>query len=206
MAKILLFGGTFDPVHNGHLQTARAALQTLHADRVMFIPANTSPHKLSSPNGASAPQHRLAMLRLAIGNDSKMEVSDIELLRPPPSFTIDTLAILRRDRPADTFILLIGADQLGALHNWREINTILETTSIAVLPRPGFAILPAAPENIPDHLWNKVLAGVLDIPQHNISATTIRQRLTRNLPLENQIPDAVLNYIRQYALYGSAER
>lgn len=206
MAKILLFGGTFDPVHNGHLQTARAALETLRADRVMFIPANTSPHKLSTPNVASTPQQRLAMLRLAAGDDSTMDVSDIELQRPPPSFMIDTLAILRRDRPGDIFTLLIGADQLAALHTWKEINTILETTPIAVLPRPGFTALLAAPENIPAHLWKKVISGILDIPQHDISATTVRQRLRRDLPLEKQIPDSVLKYIRQYALYGCAER
>lgn len=201
MAKILIFGGTFDPVHNGHLQTARAALRTLQADRIVFVPANTSPHKLMPAMAASAPQQRLAMLHLAIGDDPAMEVSALELLRPPPSYTIDTLAIFRRDRPGDEMTLLVGADQLLALHTWKEINAILETTPIAVLPRPGFEVPDQSPGNIPDHLWQKVITGILDIPQYPISATAIRQRLALGEPVADQIPDAVMAYIREHGIY-----
>ncbi|MGC8624749.1 MAG: nicotinate (nicotinamide) nucleotide adenylyltransferase [Phycisphaerae bacterium] len=201
MAKILIFGGTFDPVHNGHLQIARAALVRLHADRVVFIPANTSPHKLSANTSSATPQQRLAMLRLAIGEDPSLEVSDVELQRPPPSYTIDTLSIMQRDHPDDLLTLLIGADQLSALHTWREITTILKNTPIAVLPRPGYRIPEESP-HIPLHLWNQVRAGVLAIPKYAISATAIRQRLGQALPVINQIPPAVLDYIWRHRLYG----
>jgi nicotinate-nucleotide adenylyltransferase len=201
MAKILIFGGTFDPVHYGHLQTARAALRLLQANRIVFVPANTSPHKLSPAITASAPQQRLRMLQLAIGADPAMEVSAVELLRPPPSYTIDTLTIFRRDRPGDELTLLIGADQLAALHTWKEINAILESTFIAVLPRPGFDVPAKPPGYIRDDLWKKVIANILDIPQYAISATAIRQRLARGQQVADQLPEAVMAYIREQGLY-----
>ncbi len=201
MAKLLIFGGTFDPVHNGHLLTALAALQELHAQRVVFVPANTSPHKLSTPHCAALPQHRLAMLQLAVGDDPAMEVSAVELLRPAPSYTIDTLAILRRDRPGDTLILLVGADQLPALNTWKEIDAILATTPIAILPRPGFDAPKKPPGNIGDDLWKKVMGGVLKIPQYSISATAIRRAIAQGHPVSDQIPPAVMAYIRKHDLY-----
>ena len=200
MAKLLIFGGTFDPVHNGHLQTARAALTALNAQRIVFVPANISPHKLATHNSA-APQHRLAMLRLAIGDDPAMEVSAVELLRPAPSYTIDTLAILRRDRPGDTLILLVGADQLPALNTWKEIDTILATTSIAVLPRPGFDVPDQPPGNITDTLWKKVIGGMLQIPHYSISATAIRRSIAQGQVVSEQLPEAVIAYIQKHGLY-----
>ncbi len=205
MAKILIFGGTFDPVHNGHLQTARAAREKLEMDRVLFIPANTSPHKLSATTTGSTPQQRLKMLRLAIEDDPAMEVSEIELMRPPPSFTIDTLAILRRNRPGDSITLLLGADQLFALHTWREIQTLLEITPVAVLPRPGFAAPALSPGSIPQSLWQKVIANVLEIKPYDISATVIRQRILQGMPVDDQIPGPVLDFIRRHALYQTVQ-
>ena len=201
MAKLLIFGGTFDPVHNGHLLTARAAMNMLQAQRVVFVPANTSPHKLSTPQCATPPQHRLAMLQLAVGDDPAMEVSAVELLRPAPSYTIDTLAILRRDRPDDTLILLVGADQLPALYTWKEIDTILATTPIAILPRPGFEVPNKPPGNFGDDMWKKVMGGVLKIPQYGISATAIRRAIAQGQPVSDQIPEAVMAYIRNHRLY-----
>ncbi|MGC8540155.1 MAG: nicotinate (nicotinamide) nucleotide adenylyltransferase [Phycisphaerae bacterium] len=201
MAKLLIFGGTFDPVHNGHLLTARAAMDMLQAQRVVFVPANTSPHKLSTPQYATPSQHRLAMLQLAVGDDPAMEVSAVELLRPPPSYTIDTLAILRRDRPGDTLILLVGADQLPALNTWKEIDTILATTPIAILPRPGFEVPNKPPGNFGDEIWKKVIGGVLKIPQYSISATAIRRAIAQGQPVSDQIPKAVMAYIRNHRLY-----
>ena len=200
MAKLLIFGGTFDPVHNGHLRTARAALTALNAQRIVFVPANISPHKLETHNSA-LPQHRLAMLRLAIADDPAMEVSAIELLRPAPSYTIDTLAILRRDRPGDTLILLVGADQLPALHTWKEIDTILATTPIAVLPRPRFDVPDQPPGNITADLWKKAMDGMLNIPQYSISATAIRRAIAQGQGVSDQIPDAVMVYIQKHGLY-----
>lgn len=201
MAKLLIFGGTFDPVHNGHLLTARAAMNMLQAQRVVFVPANTSPHKLSTPQCATPPQHRLAMLQLAVGDDPAMEVSAVELLRPAPSYTIDTLAILRRDRPDDTLILLVGADQLPTLYTWKEIDTILATTPIAILPRPGFEVPNKPPGNFGDDMWKKVMGGVLKIPQYSISATAIRRAIAQGQPVSDQIPEAVMAYIRNHRLY-----
>lgn len=200
MAKLLIFGGTFDPVHNGHLQTARAALTALNAQRIVFVPANISPHKLERHNSA-LPQHRLAMLRLAIADDPGMEVSAVELLRPAPSYTIDTLAILRRDRPGDTLILLVGADQLPALHTWKEIDAILASTPIAILPRSGFNVPDLPPGNITADLWKKVIGGILQIPEYSISATAIRRAVAHGQALSEQLPQAVIAYIHKHGLY-----
>ena len=200
MAKILIFGGTFNPIHHGHLSTAQAARHALQADRILFVPANTSPHKLALTTAAT-PQQRLAMLRLATGDDRTMEVSNVELLRPPPSYTIDTLAILRRDHPGDTFTMLIGADQLPALHTWKNIDVIIQTTLIAVLPRPGFDIPARSPGGLAENLWKKAIMRVLDIPEYRISATAIRQRLADGEAVTDQVPAAVLAYIREHGLY-----
>ena len=204
MAKILIFGGSYDPVHVGHLQTARYALEKLPADRVLFIPTYESPHKLSAnqASAAATPRQRLAMLQLAIADDPSMEVSDIELPRPPPSYTIDTLRVLQNQRPHDRFTLLIGSDQLPGLHTWRDIATIIETTPIAVLPRPGYPAPAKSPGNISEHLWNRVCAGILDIPMFNVSATDIRARLAQGLSTVTLLPPAVMEYIQQHRLYG----
>jgi nicotinate-nucleotide adenylyltransferase len=204
MAKIILFGGTFDPVHYGHLYTARAALQTLGMERVLFIPANTSPHKVSARTTGATPRQRLEMLRLAIADQPSMELTDIELMRPPPSFTSETLAILRRNCPSDHFTLLVGADQLPALHTWRDIQAVLETTPVAVLPRPGCVVPALSPGTIPQRLWQRVIVNVLNIQPYDISSTSIRRRIVQGLPVDDDIPAAVMDYIRRYGLYQAA--
>src|SRR3954468_7146101 len=115
MAHILLYGGTFDPIHNGHLITCRRARELLNADSVLLFPARQSPHKSTRAPGASGEQ-RLAMIHLAIAKEPGFAVDDRELKREGPSYTVDTFRELKAERPGDRFTLLLGTDQLPKLH------------------------------------------------------------------------------------------
>ena len=115
--RVGIFGGTFDPVHHGHLLLAEAALEQLDLDRILFIPAALSPFKQDRPPGAS-PEQRLRMLRLATGSEPRFGVDDRELHREGPSFTLETVRSLLGDYPGVRFLLLVGADNLGDLDRW----------------------------------------------------------------------------------------
>ncbi|HMD53203.1 MAG TPA: nicotinate (nicotinamide) nucleotide adenylyltransferase [Phycisphaerae bacterium] len=201
MAQMVIFGGTFDPVHNGHIQLARSAKNMLHADKVLLIPAAVSPHK-SNTTTASA-QDRLAMLRLATANEPDIEISDLEIKRPPPSYTFDTIQSLRKQFPTDEFVLLIGADQLPKLHTWHKIGELLAGVKTAVLPRDGSPI----PENPPDKIlapcWPEIKKNVLELPKIVISATDIRQRVSQGLSISGLVHPDVERYIGERHLYSS---
>src|SRR5262249_51402546 len=140
MQHTLLYGGTFDPIHLGHLITCQRARELLKADRVLLIPAAVSPHKTGHHlKSAAAAQHRLAMLQLAVENAPHFAVDSRELNRLGPSYTADTLDQLQQENPSTRFTLLIGADQLPKFHTWVRVQDILKQTptrDIAILGRP----------------------------------------------------------------------
>ncbi|MGN6367982.1 MAG: nicotinate (nicotinamide) nucleotide adenylyltransferase [Phycisphaerae bacterium] len=143
----LIYGGTFDPIHHAHLLTALRAREILHADKVLFIPAHISPHK-THRRSASA-EHRLNMLHLALADHAYFLADARELDRGErtgtPSYTIDTIESLRAENPADTYTLLLGADQLPALHTWHRIGELVDLIDLAVLGRPTPPNLPYPP-------------------------------------------------------------
>ena len=185
--RIGILGGSFDPIHHGHLILARAALEELGLDRVLFIPANLSPHKTDTRPATA--QDRLAMAQLAIEGESGFAASDLEILRPPPSFTVDTLRALRALQPDDAFTLLIGADNVTKFGTWREPDEIRRLAGLAVLDRANHDT---------KHDW-PVVRRLVDI-----SSTDIRARVAAGRGIRYLTPDSVCDYITSHGLYRHA--
>jgi len=187
--RLGLYGGTFDPVHLGHLILARDALEQLKLDAVLFIPARQSPFK-PGKTGAHEKQ-RLAMLKLALKGREKFWLSRCELDRPAPSYAIDTAVEIHDAFPHAKLHWLIGADQLPDLHRWHRVAELKKLVTFALLPRGG-----EAPRRLP--------AGVLSLPrprQVDISATEIRLRVKSHLPIDPLVPAPVAAYIARHRLY-----
>ncbi|MFZ9932744.1 MAG: nicotinate-nucleotide adenylyltransferase [Chthoniobacterales bacterium] len=182
-----ILGGSFDPIHHGHLILARAALEQLALDRVLFIPAALSPHKTQTKPATA--QDRLAMLQLAIEREPDFESCDLELHRPPPSYTVHTLRNLREKYPDDELILLIGADNVAGFDTWLDPDEILRLARIAVLDRAGAAITRDWP----------VVRRLIDI-----SSTGIRARAAEGRSIRYLTPAGVCDYIAAHGLYRHA--
>lgn len=133
VSKLGIYGGTFDPIHNAHLILAREALEQLELDRLVFVPAAASPHKLEQT--AAHPDVRLQMLRAAVEGEPRFEVDDVELRRPPPSFTIETVEELRRREPQADIFYLVGSDNLPRLATWHRFDDLQKLVRFVVLAR-----------------------------------------------------------------------
>ncbi|MFW6066107.1 MAG: nicotinate-nucleotide adenylyltransferase [Planctomycetota bacterium] len=202
--SMVIFGGTFDPVHNGHLIVARAAAEACGIGKVMLIPSAQPPHK--PPAGAFA-EHRLEMLRLAVAGEPMFEVSDTELRRSGPSYTIDTLRQLRDELPGTRLYLLIGADMLADLPQWHRARDVVAEVDLIVAARnPWQEQLPAVLKKLGEHFDAKTLerlsSSVVETPRVDISSTEIRRRLTKGLSVRYLLPEAVIDYIRRHELYA----
>jgi len=192
--KIGLFGGSFDPIHLGHLQLAQWTHKKLSLDRIVFIPAATPPHKLAIK--LTDASHRLRMIRLAIKNYAGFEVSDVELKRSGISYTIDTILYFQRTfkLKKENLFVIIGADSLVDFPNWKDPDRILQNCQIVVLQRPGVELDRASPDL-------REQAIILPSPLIRISATAIRERVKKRLPIGNLVPEPVERYIREHGLY-----
>ena len=218
--RLGLFGGSFNPIHNGHLAIARQAHEILKLDRTLFIPPGDPPHK--QDGALAAAQHRLEMGRLAISGTPAFELSDIEVARQGKSYSIDTVRELQqRYGPAATLFFLIGLDAFLDLPNWREPDALLAACSFVVISRPGqsFTALATLPflRNLPTDKLMALDAGQLnrlDLPLPSgqaliclalkpspISASDIRQRIQRGALLANLLPPPVESYILHTQLY-----
>lgn len=196
-----VFGGVFDPVHDGHLAAARAALAALPIDGVRFLLAGSPPHK---PSGAPAPaEHRLRMLSLALAGEPRFSVDDRELHRAGPSYTVLTLRELAREHPGRRIHLLIGADNAATLRTWHRAEEILALSDPVIVPRPGYAPrferhdLPFVPDDRREALNRLSLGGV----SLDISSSEVRERVRAGLPLDGWVPLAVAEYIALHGLY-----
>lgn len=190
--KIGLLGGSFDPVHFGHLLAAQDAYEQHRLDRLIFVPAAQAPLK---PNDVqSSATDRLAMLRSAIEWDRRFEISDVELLRGGVSYTIDSARHFRALYPHDELYWIIGGDQLPKLHLWREIGELAKLVEFIFLERPGFPVK-AAPD-IPGLRLHRCDGHLLAI-----SSTELRERTRRGLSLDYFVPHKAIVYIRQHDLY-----
>lgn len=190
--RIGVFGGSFDPIHLGHVAAARAAADRLDLDRVLFIPARQQP--LKRGGHAASPDDRAAMVRAAVAADARFALDDRELRRAGPSYTVDTLRSLRAEYPRDTLFLLVGADAARELPRWREADVIPQLAEVVVLTRPGI-----------DAPVGDAVARRLDIPAHDIAAQDIRARCRRGEPLAGLVPDAVARYIAAHRLYTNGD-
>ena len=197
-----LLGGSFDPVHNGHLVLARDLRERLGLDRMVLIPAAQSPFQRERGHGASAAR-RLAMARLAARGEAGLEVSDQEMRRPGPSYTVDTVRFFRAVHPGARLVWMVGADNLAGLPRWREAEALLGLCEIWVVARGGIDTTAArrALAGLPP-LFRRALRGrLLETRRMEISSTEIRDRVRRGLSNKGLVPDAVNAYIARHSLY-----
>ncbi|WP_129627359.1 nicotinate-nucleotide adenylyltransferase [Candidatus Oscillochloris fontis] len=196
--RIGVYGGTFDPVHIGHLAIAEEVRYALRLDQVIFVPAARQPLKGVAP-GAS-PTQRLEMVRLACAANPAFAVSDLELRRPPPSYTRDTLVGLRNHLPPFSHLTLImGADAARDLPRWHRVHEILRLAQLAVVARPDH---PCDLADLESRLPGvRLRTTLIDGPRLTVSSTDLRLRLASGRPTRYQIPDAVLAYIAHHGLY-----
>ncbi len=196
--RLGLLGGTFDPVHRGHLAVARAGRDELGLDEVLFLPAGQPWRKAGRMIASS--EHRLAMLRKALEGEAAFQVSRLELDRPGPSYTADTLEALRDDRPEDELIFLLGEDALMDLSNWERPQRILELARLAVARRADSSpeALKEAERRLPG-LGERVIW--LKMPAVAVSASEIRERVRGGQPIGDLVPATVEEYIRKQGLY-----
>ena len=191
--KIGILGGTFDPVHRGHLALARAAADQFALDKVLFIPAFIPPHKAGRRDLTPAP-YRYRMVELAIRPESQFEVSDIEFSRPDLSYTVDTLRGLKEHYPASEFFLILGADSLAEFSNWQEPDQILGMARILCAARPGVR----EPEDAPAH-------EPIKMPECPIASSQIREKVFRGEPVRDLLPEGVWDYIERMKLYAGRD-
>lgn len=194
--RVGVLGGTFDPVHAGHLAVARAARKELGLDLVLFVPAGQPWRKTREITTA---EHRLAMLRLAIGDEDGFGISDIELQRAGPTYTADTLDTLSGERLDDEFWFIIGADALADLPNWKDPDRIAKHAIIAVAERNG-ADIEEAIAAVP------ALAGRIvrfAMPEIEVSSTEVRSCVRHRQSIEELVAPPVAKYITARGLYRS---
>ena len=197
--RIGLFGGSFDPVHNGHLAAARRAREAGGLDEVVFIPAAASPLKVGRMVAPDA--DRLAMLRLAIADESAFSVSDYEIAKAGVSYTIDTVRHFEAAWPGVRLVLIIGADSLATLHRWREAEALAGLCEILTLARPGWPV-----DRVPGFEGEtaaRLLAGVVEDFSQDVSSSEDRRRLEAGRSVDGIVPAAVAAYIRGKNLYVS---
>ncbi|MFZ5518307.1 MAG: nicotinate-nucleotide adenylyltransferase [Candidatus Zhuqueibacterota bacterium] len=195
MTKIGLFGGSFDPIHYGHLQIADWTRQHLALEKIIFIPAAIPPHKLHSIIASA--EHRYTMIQLAIAQYPHFEISDVELNRTGISYTIDTVNYYRDmySLQREELFLLIGGDSLMDLPSWRFPDKILSNCTVVVYQRRG-----TNPASLPDDIARQV--RILDTPIIDISSTMIREKIAAGESITNLTSPHVAEYISVHHLYG----
>lgn len=192
-----LLGGTFNPVHEGHLSIAREALRLFALDAVWFIPCAVPPHKPVHDLASNA--DRLAMLRLAIAGEPRFAALDVEFNRPGKSYTLDTVRALQALHPADAFVFIVGADTLPELPTWHRPLDLLALVRIVSLARPGF-VPAAAAIDLPPPWPEKLLADLRAGEPLAVSSREIRAKIAAGQPV-SLVPDSVLRYIEEHNLY-----
>lgn len=207
MQRIGILGGTFDPIHYGHLVIAEEVRTTLDLAEIVFVPAGHPPHKQGRT--ITAAYHRLAMLDLALASNPHFTISQVDLERPEPSYTVETLRLLRKVWGLQTALyFVIGGDSLEDLLTWRDPAGILEQlTALVAVQRPGYQEAPAYLAQLEARLpgiQQRLIS--LPAPQLHISATDLRLRVAEGRPIKYQTPETVEHYIAQHALYQPQQR
>ncbi len=197
--NIGVIGGTFDPIHNGHLLIAQEVSTRLSLAEVFFVPAGQPWLKANSP--VSAAEHRLEMVRLAIADRPHFKLSAVDIDRAGPSYTTDTIADLQSQLGADTeLFFILGWDSLAALPQWHEPSRLIEMCYLVAVPRPGYRRPKVKSLEKSIHGISRRLM-LLDRPEVDISAAVIRERVARGLSIRHLVPGPVNRYIKQHRLY-----
>jgi len=194
--RIGLLGGTFDPIHIGHLVMADRAREQLDLDQIIFLPAGVPPHKQHEQH--TSVRHRLAMLDLALNGRHEFVLSDRDIRPDRPSYTVELLREFRHDHPESELVFIIGGDSLRDFPTWHDPEGIISLARLGVADRPG--------ATIPDDVFKKVpglKAAVMPIesPLLDISGTDLRTRIANGSSVHYLIPEAVIGYIRLHSLY-----
>jgi nicotinate-nucleotide adenylyltransferase len=186
--RIGVFGGSFDPVHAGHLIVAEAAAELLVLDQIRFIPARRQPFKHAKHH--ASPDDRVAMLQLALEGNPRFVLDRQEMRRDGPSYTVDTLEALHNQFPSDQLFLLVGADAARDLPKWREVDRFRDLATVVVLTRPDVST--------PTH---RVVGQVLTVPRVDVSATAIREAVRDGRSIRYLVPEQVMEYLHRHELY-----
>ena len=197
--NIGVLGGTFDPIHMGHLVLAEEVRARLDLAEILFVPAGQPWLKVGSP--VSSAGHRVEMVRLAIADRPYFKLSTIEIERAGPTYTVDTIAELKAQLGAgDELFFILGRDNLAELPRWRQPSRLITMCRLVAVPRPGYPLpdLKALEASIPG-LSQRVM--LMDKPEIDISASAIRDRVARGLSIHHLVPEPVAGYIRQHKLY-----
>jgi nicotinate-nucleotide adenylyltransferase len=197
--RLGLLGGTFNPPHLGHLVCAQEAHHRLGLDRVLLLPARTPPHKEVADD--PGPEVRLRLCELAVAGDERFGVSDLELSRTGPSYTVDTLRARHEHDPGDELTFIVGADMALSLASWREPAEVLRLARLAVAERDGAARERIAAAVAPFHDGTRL--DVFAMPRLDISSTLVRERVAQGRPVRWLVPDAVAAEIDARGLYRS---
>ncbi|MEE8317448.1 MAG: nicotinate-nucleotide adenylyltransferase [Candidatus Omnitrophota bacterium] len=188
--RIGILGGTFNPIHLGHLYLARKVLDKLSLEKIIFIPTYLPPHKKNT--GITEIRHRYSMVRLAIAGNRSFEVSDIEIKRKGRSYSVETLRQIRKRHGDSAEIFFItGSDSLKELDSWKGLKEILMLSRFVIVKRPGFAIRNISRDFI-----------MLDVDAKDISASSIRKMIKKGEPISGVVPKEVVSYIKRHGLYG----
>ena len=200
MAGVGVLGGTFDPPHIGHLVIAQEALAQLSLARVLFAPTRQPPHKPT--NGITPIEHRLAMVRLAIAPHPEFSLSEIDVDRPGPTYTVDTMRLLHKQFPDDELYFIMGMDSLASILTWRSPDQLIQQCRLAVFNRPGFSTDLAALETKLPGLSERTV--LLPAPALDIAASDLQRRVRAGLAIAHLVPESVAAYIAEHGLYRSA--
>jgi nicotinate-nucleotide adenylyltransferase len=197
--RLGLFGGTFDPIHLGHLILAEACREACGLERVRFIVAGAPPHK---PGGRTSVADRLEMARIAVAGHPAFEVSDIESRRPGPHYSAETVEAVHAERPDDDLFFLIGADSLADLPTWRQPERILKLVTLVVVNRPGIDVPnETLPFNLPADAQP---VERVTIPPIGIASHDLRRRVAEGRSIRYQVPRGVQAYIEAQGLFRKA--
>ena len=196
--RLGVVGGTFDPIHNGHIAAAEAAIECAELDEVVFVPTGTPPHR--PPTVASAEQ-RLEMTRLATADDSRFAVSDVEVTRSGPSYTVDTLLALRNANPHAELFLILGWDAAALFRSWHRPAEVIALAPIVVVTRPGRK-RPAA-DDLKAAGLEPGRVVLCERPTPDVSASQIREAVKEGRSVLDLVPAAVARYIASAHLYGA---
>jgi nicotinate-nucleotide adenylyltransferase len=197
--RIGILGGTFNPIHLGHLLIAEDAMEQMGLSCVKFIPSAMPPHK--TVNKLASERDRLRMITLSIRGNAQFEVDDIEIRRGGKSYSVDTLTELRRREPRADFYFIIGADSLRDLHLWREVQQLVELCTFVTVPRPGFDPKPVIDPRLAAATRQRLRQHVLRGHACDIASREIRARVASGRSIRYLVPDAVHSYIRRRRLY-----
>ncbi|MFQ5886297.1 MAG: nicotinate-nucleotide adenylyltransferase [Anaerolineae bacterium] len=196
VGRIGVLGGTFDPIHYGHLAAAEEARAKLNLHEVIFVVAGVPPHKLDEE--ITPAEDRYAMVELAIASNPHFSVSRIDLDRPGPSYTVDTIALLRQKWTEEIYFIM-GVDSLMEIDTWHQPQRLIQLCRLVAVERPGFVPdmerLEAAVPGITARM------EIIDMPQMEISSTDLQRRVREGLPIKYQLPPQVEKYIYQHRLY-----